>query len=327
LIFFEEDLAVMVDCAFKRFLVRSLILFPDKLFLSLRYFLIFHRRIDWNNPVRYTEKLQWVKLYLHNPRYTNLADKVGVRDYVARKIGLQYLVPLLGVWESFKDIDTKQLPNAFVLKCNHDSGSILICRDKSTFDFKAAERHFNRRMKTNFFWAGREWPYKNIPRKIFAEEYLNEGSGKSLIDYKFFCFDGVPKLLEVISDRGLPGEEMRCDFFDLNFNHMNIHIDFPDGCRWASQKIEKPDNFNKMIEFSKTLSRGIPHVRVDFYNIQGHVYFGELTFFQDSGFVGFIPKQWNVQLGEWFSLPTHEATKEFGSTLDALSSRYRLYRP
>lgn len=270
---------------------------PDKLYLKLLFRIKMNRKLDLNNPKTYNEKLQWLKLYDRNPMYTNLVDKYEVRKFVAEKIGSQYLIPIYGVYNSFEEIDFDKLPNQFVLKCTHDSGGIIICKDKNNLNIEEAKKKLNRSLKSNYYWKFREWPYKHVKPRIICEKYMVDESGEELKDYKFFCFNGIPKVLYVASNRGV---DTRFDFFDLNFNKLPI---IKNKYKNSQQRITKPENFEKMIKLSKVLSEGIPHVRVDFYNINGKIYFGELTFYHFSGLEMFFPEKYDEIFGKWLELP------------------------
>ncbi len=268
---------------------------PDKLYLELYYYRIFGRVLRLDNPRRFTEKLQWLKLYDRNPLYHRLADKQEVKEYVAGRIGAEHVIPTLGVWDSVEEIDWDSLPDSFVLKCTHDSGSICVCRDKSSFDKTAAVEMLAAAMRRNFYGRMREWAYKGLKPRIIAEPYLGSG----LSDYKFFCFDGQPRLMFVASERWLPGEEVKFDFFDMDYRHLDIINRHPN----AAVQPEKPASFEQMKEFAARLSEGIPHVRVDFYECDGRVLFGEYTFYHDAGFVPFSPEGTDEWLGDMLTLP------------------------
>lgn len=270
--------------------------FPDKLFLQLKYFKHFHHFINFKNPLLFSEKIQWLKIYNRNPELVKLVDKYLVKGYIAEKIGEEYVIPTIGVWNYAEEIDLSKLPNSFVLKWNHDSGSIIICKDKSSFDFDKAKNKLKKYEKHNGFLYGREWPYKYVNPKIIAEPYLEDESGE-LRDYKFFCFDGNVKFLQV--DFGRFSDHHR-NFYDLNWNILPFVIKYP-----SSKKIEirRPNNLEKMIEIASLLSKNIPHVRVDLYNINGKIYFGELTFFHGSGFERISPIEWDANIGSFLKLP------------------------
>lgn len=275
-------------------------IFPDKLYLSISYHLRMNKLLNWNAPKTFNEKLQWLKLYDRKPEYTIYVDKYAVRDYIAKTIGEEYLIPLLGVWDTPEEINFDQLPNQFVLKCNHDSGGLCICKDKSTFDIQSAKEKLGKSLVTDYYLASREWPYKNVPRKIIAEKYMEDSKTKELRDYKFFCFNGVVKALFVATDRQNKSTDTKFDFFDAEYNHLNFTHGHPN----ALQIPEKPKNFELMKKLAAQLAANMPHVRVDFYEINGKVYFGEMTFFHHSGFVPFRPEIWDKKFGSWLELPS-----------------------
>lgn len=283
--------------------VRLGFLFSDKTYLKIMHRLELHKKLDLDNPQTYNEKLQWLKLYYHRPDFVTMADKEAVKAYVASKIGSEYVVPLLGKWNRVKDIDWDMLPNQFVLKTNHDGGNngIVICKDKSSFNKRKAKKRLKWSLRRNTFLLGREWPYKDIPRKVFAEQYMENFGSKDLLDYKFLCFDGKVKLLFVASERqGKTG--VKFDFFDEDFNHLNLFQSHPN----AKKTPEKPKNFQLMKEIAEKLSAGIPHVRVDLYEVNGKVYFGEYTFFSLGGWAGFHPQKYDYLLGSYIQLPTEK---------------------
>lgn len=270
----------------------------DKTYIRLRWLITFGRRINLENPVTFNEKLQWLKLYNRIPDYTRLVDKYEVKKHVAALIGEQYVTLTLAVYEHAEDINFDALPNQFVLKTTHDSGGIVICTDKSKLNKEKAIKTLDKALKTDFYAYTREWPYKDVPRRIIAEQYIPTPDG-DLRDYKFFCFDGVPKVMFVAADRFTPGEETTFDFFDMDFNH----IDVRNGHLNSTKTILKPTGFERMKELAAKLSAGFPHVRVDFYDINGKIYFGELTFFHFSGFVKFKPHDLDIQMGRYLALP------------------------
>lgn len=274
-------------------------LISDRAYLRFQYRMHFGKKLNLKKPQTYNEKLQWLKLYNRKNEYCQLVDKYEVKKIVAERIGEQYIIPTLGVWENFDDIDFDQLPQQFVLKCTHDSGSVVICKDKKTFDIDAARKKIERKLKSNLFWHGREWPYKNVHPRIMAEKYMEDERTAELRDYKFFCFDGEVKMLFVATDRQTKGEEVKFDFFDPYFHHINIRQGHPN----AQKCPDKPQCFDKMKQLSSKLAEGLPHVRVDFYEVNGAVYFGELTFFHFCGLVPFAPEKWDEMMGTWIRLP------------------------
>lgn len=274
----------------------SLRFLPDRLYIQLYYFLRFKRLIDFKNPKTYNEKLNYLKLNDRDPLYTKLVDKYEVKDYVGKIIGDEYIIPTLGVWDNFDDIDFDKLPNQFVLKCTHDSEGLVIVKDKNNFDVEGARKIITNAMKYNFYYIGREWPYKNVKPRIIAEKYMEDTTYGELRDYKFFCFDGVPKMMFIATDRGIG--KTKFDYYDLDFNHLDIVQHYPN----SDSEISKPKSFERMIEFSKKLSQGMKHVRVDFYEVDGKLYFGELTFYHFSGFMPFVPDKWDRIIGDYINL-------------------------
>jgi hypothetical protein len=272
-------------------------LLTDKLQIKIAYRLAHKTKLDLDNPQRYSEKIQWLKLYDRNPYYTKMVDKYLVKDYVIGIIGSEYVIPLIGVYDNFNDIDFSKLPNQFVLKTTHDSGSVVICRDKESFDFSKAREKLTKSLKRNFYYLTREWPYKNVSPRIIIEKYI-EFNGE-LTDYKFFCFNGVPKALYVATDRFNEFSETRFDFFDMNFNHLPIVNGHPN----SDHAIERPLLFEKMKELSRILSKNLPHVRIDFYEVNSKIYFGEFTFYHMNGLAKFEPEEWDYTFGEWLTLP------------------------
>ena len=271
---------------------------PTKIYLKLRYWVVFKKRLNLHAPKTYNEKLQWMKVYDHNPTYHTLVDKYLVRDYVSNLIGEDYLIPLLGVWNKFDDINFEELPSEFVLKCSHDSGSVLICKDKSKFDINKARKWFNEAQKRSQYRAGREWAYKGLTPKIIAEKFMVDDSGLGLNDYKFFCFNGEIKAMFIATDRGVLGKEVKFDFFDSEFNHLPVKH----GHENAPITPTRPNRFDDMKVLAKKLSAGLRHVRVDLYNVNGKIYFGELTFYHHCGFVPFEPQEWDYTFGSWIDI-------------------------
>lgn len=279
-------------------LIKINLFFPDKLYLKILFRLKMRKKLNLNQPKSYSEKLQWLKLYDRNPLYTTLVDKSLVKEYVSKKIGDEYIIPTLGVWNKFEEIDFNQLPNEFVLKCTHDSGGLVICKDKSKLDIENAKRKINKSLKNKYYNFFREWPYKNVVPRIIAETYMEDESGE-LKDYKFFCFDGKVKALFIATDRQKKGEDTKFDFFDRDFNH----LPFTNGHPNARVLPRKPQMFEEMIRLAETLSNGFPHVRVDLYEVGKQIYFGEMTFFHWSGFVPFDPEEWDYKFGNMLKLP------------------------
>ena len=298
--FFEEmfrNPASFITALGKR---RMLNWMSDESYVKLLYRAGVGKKLNLNNPQTYNEKLQWLKLYDRNPLYTTLVDKYEVRKYISEKIGKKYLIPLVGgPWDDFKQINFDRLPDKFVLKCTHDSGGIVVCRNKKTFDKESARKFMRKHMNVNFFWAGREWPYKNIKPRIIAEQYMEDEITSELRDYKFFCFNGNPKVLFIASQRQNKNEDTKFDFFDMEFNHLDIRNGHPN----ASITPQRPFCFVEMKQLAAVLSSGFPQIRVDFYEVNGKVYFGELTLSHWSGAVAFDPEIWDYTFGNWIKLP------------------------
>ena len=281
---------------------RILRIMPDYLYLKFIFKKYMGKSLDLKNPKTFNEKLQWLKLYDRKEEYTKMVDKYLVKQYVSNKIGNKYIVPTLGVWTKFDDIDFSVLPMQFVLKCTHDSGGLVICKDKSKFDVETAKKKIEKCLSNNFFYMGREWPYKNVVPRIIAEKYLSNGK-EELTDYKVLCFNGTPKLIEVHKGRftGLHTQ----DFYDTSWNKTNFEQ--PED-PMSTEIMEKPVFADEMLELSKKLSIGIPHVRIDWYFTEGQLYFGEITFYDGSGFCPFVGNQDEV-IGEWLALPPKKNSK------------------
>ena len=269
---------------------------PDEKYLKKLFRLHIGKELDLDSPKGFNEKIQWLKLYNRKPEYTTMVDKYTAKKYAAEKIGEQYIIPSLGVWDRAEDIDPGKLPDKFVLKCTHDSGGVVICRDKSEFDIEAARKKINKRLKANYYYSGREWPYKNVKPRIIAEKYMEEPGSSELKDYKFMCFNGKVRCTFVCSERF---EKLKVTFYDNDWKRMPFERHY----HASETDIPKPKNFDKMVELAEILSEDIPFLRVDFYEINGHIYFGELTFFPGSGFEEFTPEEWDRILGDWITLP------------------------
>lgn len=277
----------------------------DEAFLKLRYRVIFHKKLDFKSPKTFNEKLQWMKLYDRNPDYIKLVDKYAVREYIAEKIGEEYLIPLLGVWDSPEEIDYDSLPEQFVLKCNHDSGSVIICRDKSAFDKEAANKKLKYHLGRNLYNWGREWPYKHVKPRVIAEKFLSELSG-DVPDYKIFCFGGIPKVILLCADRFTEGG-LRENFYDTDWNLLPVRRPLHPN---TDYEVKKPGTLDEMLKLAKVLSEGKTFSRIDFYDVNGKVYFGEITFFPASGLESFEPDEWDLKLGEWIELPEKNQNTE-----------------
>ena len=273
-------------------------LIPDRIYLQIVYFRNFKKFIDFDNPKTFNEKIQWLKLNYRKEEYTNLVDKYRVKQYITKLIGEEYVIPTLGVWKNVDDIDFKSLPEKFVLKCNNDSGGIVICKNKKDFDEVKAKSFLKERLKNNGYWYGREWPYKNVKPCIIAEKYMEDSISKDLKDYKFFCFNGSMEFFDIDIDRFI---EHRSNYYDRNGNFLPFGKTYcpPD----YTKKIEMPKNLDKMIELAETISHNTVLSRIDFYEIDGQVYFGEITFYPGSGFSPFTDEKWDYKLGDMIDLP------------------------
>ena len=273
-------------------------LIPDRIYLQIVYFRHFKKFIDFDNPKTFNEKIQWLKLNYRKEEYTNLVDKYRVKQYITKLIGEEYVIPTLGVWKNVDDIDFKSLPEKFVLKCNNDSGGIVICKNKKDFDEVKAKSFLKERLKNNGYWYGREWPYKNVKPCIIAEKYMEDSISKDLKDYKFFCFNGSMEFFDIDIDRFI---EHRSNYYDRNGNFLPFGKTYcpPD----YTKKIEMPKNLDKMIELAETISHNTVLSRIDFYEIDGQVYFGEITFYPGSGFSPFTDEKWDYKLGDMIALP------------------------
>ena len=269
----------------------------DEAYLKLKYRVTFKKKLNLKNPKTFNEKLQWLKLFDRNPEYTIMVDKYAMKEWVGSKIGDGYTILNYGVWNNPEEIDFNRLPDKFVLKGTHDSGSFCICKDKNNFDRESAITKLNRSMLRDQYVYSREWPYKNVPHRILAEEYIEDESGFELKDYKFFCFDGKPFIMFIASGRTSGATTF--DYYDMDFNHLDITQSHPN----AEHAYEKPGGFEKMKELASKLSEGIPQLRVDFYYVNGKIYVGELTFFHYGGFYPFHPDKWDAILGDLIRLP------------------------
>ena len=271
---------------------------PDKWAVSIKYRNHFYKKLDLKNPRTFNEKLQWLKLYDRKPEYTTMVDKYRAKEYVAAIIGDEYIIPTLGVWKSFDEIDFDVLPNQFVLKCNHGSGDVVICRDKATFDVEAARKKLTAALQQDYYLVSREWPYRDVPRRIIAEEYLEDSETGDARDYKFFCFNGEAKCFKVDLDR-FSGRH--ANWYDLEGNLI------PYGTLGAEpvtdREVKLPEALDTMIDLARKLSAGRPFLRVDFYYVNGKIYSGELTFFPASGLKPFTDMEWDRIMGSWLKLP------------------------
>ncbi|MCL1843560.1 MAG: glycosyl transferase [Defluviitaleaceae bacterium] len=272
--------------------------FSDQTATKLRFFLILHRRLNLKSPKAFNEKIQWIKLNDKNPLYTQLADKYGVREYIKDAFGEQYLVNLYGVWEEFEDINFDELPDKFVLKCTHDCGSVIVCKDKSKFNIESTRKWFKKKLRKNFYWRHREWHYKNIKPRIIAEEYLEDASG-SLTDYKIYCFNGQARLVSV--SRGLTDRNSaNRSFLTVNWEWSSVSsLKYKD----FEQLPPRPAKLDEMLELSETISSTYSFLRVDLYVVGDRIILSELTLTPSGGMMVFAKKSEDELLGSWLKLP------------------------
>ena len=278
---------------------RGIHLFNDRDYVKLLYRLTFGKKLNLDNPKTFNEKMQWLKIYDRKSQYSMMVDKYEAKKYVASIIGEKYIIPTYGIYNSFDEINFDSLPDEFVIKCTHDSGGLIIVRNKNQFDKNKARKKINKCLKRNFYWIEREWPYKNVKPRIIIEKYMEDKNSNDMRDYKFFCFNGEPKLMYL--SEGLENHSTaRISFYDMNFNVTD--------CKRRDYELldytpSIPNTFEKMKKFATILSKDIPHLRVDFYEINGKLYFGELTFFTCGGYVPFEDEKWDKQLGDYIKLP------------------------
>ena len=275
-------------------------LLPDQVYLKIRYRKLFQKTLNLRNPQKFTEKMQWLKLYDRNPLYHQLVDKYDAKPIIANIIGDEYIIKTLGVWERFEDIDFDKLPNQFVLKCTHDSASIVICKDKSKFDPSKYEQNYkNVFLKSDYYhFQNKQWAYKGLKPRIIAEEYIEDDTYDSLSDYKLYCFNGVAKGVYVTINRFT---NLSVSMYDMNWNLMPFEHIHPN----RGDRVVRPKNLALMKDLAEKIARYIdnPFVRVDFYETNGKVYFGEITFYPEGGMCYFKPEEWDYTFGSWMKLP------------------------
>lgn len=269
----------------------------DEKYLKLMYWANTGKKLNLDNPVTFNEKLQWLKLHDKKPEYSKMVDKYEAKKWVSERIGDEYIIPTLGVWDSFDEIDFEQLPKQFVLKCTHDSGGLVICKDKSTLDKTKAKKKIESSLKRNYFLVGREYPYKSVKPRIIAEKYMEDIATQELRDYKIFTFDGVAKALFIVSNR--QEGKTTADYFDIDFKP----LDFTWGYPHSKVLPSKPKSFDQMVKAAECLAKDTVELRVDFYEVNGKAYFGEMTFFDGSGFDTFNPEEWDEKFGSMIKLP------------------------
>ncbi len=272
---------------------------PDKAYLKLLYHAKMKARCNIDHPVTYNEKMQWLKLYDRNPEYGRMVDKYEVRGFITEKLGEEYLIPCFGVFNKWEDIDFDSLPDEFVIKCTHDSGSVEICLDKNTWDKESARKRIEIAMKRNYYKAYREWPYKDVKPRIIIEKYMVDESGDDLKDYKIMCFNGVAKLIEVHENRFTKDKEHTQTFYTREWEKLDIT---QEGCEPVSVASKRPDKLDKMLELSEMISKDMIHARIDWYLIKDRIYFGEITFYDGSGFERFTKKEYDKMLGDLIDL-------------------------
>ena len=277
---------------------KNIIKMSDKKYLTLVGRVKLNQKMDLDNPKTFNEKLQWLKINDRNPEYTKMVDKYEAKEYISNIIGKEYIIPTIGIYEKFKDIDFEKLPDKFVIKTTHDSGSVIICKDKKNFDIKKAKEKIEKSLKRKYYNLYREWPYKNVKPRIIIEEFIENSDDKDLNDYKFWCFNGKVKYIHVTSNRGKNGG-LKLDFYNINWEKMPFEWDYPK----TDITIEKPQNYELMIELAEKLSKDIPYLRVDMYNLNGKIYLGELTFYTGAGFEKFNPEKYDRILGDMLELP------------------------
>ena len=270
---------------------------PDAVYIKAYYFYRLGKRLNLKNPVTFNEKLNWLKLNYRNPICSRLVDKYDVKQHVSETIGEKYVIASLGVWDSFDDIDFSKLPNQFVLKCTHDSGSVIVCKDKKDLDYGLIKKKLNNTLAENYYIWSREWPYKNVKPRIIAEQYIEEESGQ-LVDYKFFCFGGEVKFIHVDHDRFTNHKR---NLYTPDWEYMPIAFTYPTD---DNNIIPRPQNLDKMLDLANILSGDFPFVRVDLYSVDDRVFFGEFTFFPDGGLGKFVPEKSNCEIGSWLQLPS-----------------------
>ncbi|MCD4711904.1 MAG: carbonic anhydrase [Clostridiales bacterium] len=280
--------------------LRMLDFVPDKLMIKIQYRLATGKSLNLHNPTRFTEKIQWYKLYYRDPLLVKCSDKYAIRDYISQKGLEDILVPLYGAYDKAEDIDFRQLPDKFVLKTNNGSHTNILCDNKEKLNKEETIKTLNQWLTKRSSKLGREWSYYDIEPKIVCEKYLDKDENNDLVDYKFFCFNGEPFYLYVITERFLPGGA-KLGLYDMDFKKLPYRR--PD-IALINKEVEKPKNFDRMIEIARVLSKDFPHVRVDLYNIDGKIYFGELTFYNGSGYKIYVSEEFDFIVGQKFTLPS-----------------------
>lgn len=290
---------------------------PDDAMLRLVYRAEMHNKLDLKAPILFSEKLQWLKLYDRNARYTQMVDKYSVRKVIAEKYGDENLIPLIGVYEKVDDIAWEALPERFVMKCTHGSGCNIVCKDKKTLCEKSTREQLKIWIRKNWFYFGREWPYREVTPRIIIEQYMTDSVKENdLTDYKFYCFEGKPLYCQVIGDRHIQGEKTvySIDFYDRDWQHMPFTGMNPPGHPYPHAQLSrsKPKSYEKMIDIAQDLAQGTHFVRIDFYEIEGKPKFGEFTLYPLSGLGELEPREWNQKLGDLIQLPTDKTRTQIG---------------
>lgn len=280
-------------------LIRLSPLIGDKLYIKLKYRLFMERKCNLKHPSLFQEKLQWIKIHDRKAIYHKMVDKIEVKEFISERVGNEYVIPTIGIWNSFDDIDFNVLPDEFIIKNSYDSGSYFICTNKSNLNKDDLSKKLNISNQKDYYIYSREWPYKGLQHRIIAEPLLHDDKCPYLRDYKFFTFNGEPKFFYVTSDRG-SATGLKEDFFDINGNLMDLN---QKGYYNNPKTPELPKNLEKMISFSRILAKDTYHLRVDFYEIHDRLYVGEMTFFDGGGFCPFTPEKYNKILGDWIKLP------------------------
>ncbi|MDC7723218.1 ATP-grasp fold amidoligase family protein [Priestia megaterium] len=271
-------------------------LIPDKIYLRLQFRKHLREKLNLKTPKTFNEKIQWLKLYDRKPEYIKYVDKYSVREYIKETIGEKYLIPLIGVYDNVEDIEWEKLPNKFVLKCTHGSHCNIICTDKSDLDIKDAKKKLETWMQRNWYWYGREWPYKDVKPRIVCEKFMLDESGVELKDYKIFCFNGEPKMIEVDYNRF---NGLTKNLYDINWTYIPVSFN---RSTEPNKTIEKPKRLDDMLQLASRLAKDYPFVRIDFYSISTEIYFGEITFYPISGFGNIQPKEFDYKWGSWINL-------------------------
>lgn len=279
----------------------------DEAYIKKFYRIHTGKDLNLDSPKLFNEKIQWLKIHDKNPDYTLLVDKYSVKKYVADMIGKKYIIPTLAVWNDVNEVDFDSLPNQFVLKTTHDSGGVYICQDKTELNPEEVRRYLEKWMKRDYYRTGREYPYKNVVRRIIAEKFMVDESGKELKDYKVFCFNGEPRMIQVDFDRFV---DHKRNLYTTKWEYIPASIKFPTN---PQVQIRKPEHLDEMLLLARKLSNGIPFLRTDFYVVKDNIYFGELTFYHGSGVEKFTPSDFEEKVGEWLELPTDKSFDTYKS--------------